>query len=121
MSTIDSAICDLERLITENHVEPKVEDVVKKVIADLSSRTVLILEWNGADVQKVAREKLSFLEDCKIEEIKENPLTEEQVIDVITHLDKYYDCNYGIDWGTINCALDNIVLPGPDLCRIKNS
>lgn len=132
MSTIDTVIGKLEELllivkegeeIPEEDLEQLdlgyVEMKVADILARLKDRTVLLLEWNEIDIQKAAREKLANMEDCEEDEIKENPLTREQVIDVIDLLDKYYDCNYGITWEAIQYQLDSISLPSSDICRIN--
>lgn len=121
MSTIDTVIGKLETLITENHVAPKVENAVKEVLSLLKDRTVLLLEWNELDIQKVAREKLANMENCEEYEIIEKPLLRNDVVAVIDLLDKYYDCNYGITWETINSTLDSIALPDSELCLVKNN
>lgn len=118
MSTIYSVVGKLEALITENHVAPKVEELVKEVLSSLTDKTKLFIEWNEIDVQAVAREKLSFMGDCTVDEIIDNPLSREDVKNVIEFLDDHMDCNYGITWETISCAIDNCVqLPASDCCR----
>ena len=111
MSTIYSAVDKLRALITENHVEPKVEEVVKEVISLLTDPTVLLLEWNEEDVQTVARSKLAQLFDVEEEDLVEKPLSKDNVEYVISRLDKYHDCNYGITWDSVDDALDDVVLP----------
>lgn len=108
MSTISTAIIKLEQLITENHVEPKVEETVKIVLSLLKDRTILFLEWNEIDIQVIARQRIAQMYDVKESEIKEKPLPRELVIDVIDLLDKYNDCNYGISWDTIRSTMDMI-------------
>jgi hypothetical protein len=119
MSTIDTVVDKLREL--EHVPEEKVDSLVQEIISLLTDRTILLLEWNEIDIQKVAREKLANMENCEEDEIKENPLTRAQVIDVIDLLDKYYDCNYGITWDTINSTLDEITLPDSELCRVNKN
>ena len=90
MSTIDTVIGKLENLITENHVEPKVENAVKEVLSLLKDRTVLLLEWNEADVQKVAREQIAFKNDYSMHEIIEKPLLRNQVANILIYLGNSY-------------------------------
>jgi len=120
MSTIDSAVNKLNDLLSElplrnSFIVKEIQDIIDL----LNDRTVLLLEWNEKDIQQVAREKLAEMENCEKEEIIENPLTRELVIDVIDLIDKYYDCNYGVTWETINSTLDSITLPDRELCRVK--
>jgi len=120
MSTIDSAVNKLNDLLSElplrnSFIVKEIQDIIDL----LNDRTVLLLEWNEKDIQQVAREKLAVMENCEKEEIIENPLTRELVIDVIDLIDKYYDCNYGVTWETINSTLDSITLPDRELCRVK--
>jgi hypothetical protein len=91
---------------------------LEEILSLLTDETVLLLEWNEIDIQKVAREKLANMENCEEEDIIEKPLSRAQVIEVLEHLDNYYDCNYGITWEKINSALDIITLPDSDSCRI---
>lgn len=119
MSTVHSAVDKLRALITENHVEPKVEEVVKKVISLLTDPTVLILEWNEIDVQTVAREIIAFDSDFSIADIIENPLPKDDVEWVIARLGKYYDCNYGITWDSIRDGLNEVSLPKAEDCLVE--
>ena len=64
-------------------------------------------------------EHMIALHDIEEDDIIENPLSREQVIDVIDLLDKYYDCSYGITWDTIDNTLDDIELPSLESCRVK--
>ena len=118
MSTIDTVIGKLETLITENHVEPKVENAVKEILSLLKDRTVLLIEWNGIDIQKAAREIIAFSSDFSIDDIIANPLPKDDVEWVIARLDKYYDCNYGITWDSIRDALNEVSLPKAENCLV---
>ena len=120
MSTISTAIIKLEQLITENHVEPKVEEVVKKVISLLTDPTVLLLEWNELDVQKMAGEIIAHLGNVAREDIIDNPLPRKDVEWVISRLEHYYDCNYGITWDSIRNILDEVDLPKAEDCLIES-
>ena len=103
MSTIDTAIIKLERLFELSN-----NSTIKEVLDLLKDRTVLLLEWNEIDIQQVARQRIAQMYDVEKDKIRENPLPRDLVIDVIDLLDKYYDCNYGITWDTINSTMDMI-------------
>ena len=115
MSTISTVIDKLRELehVPEEQMEMKIHDI----IVMLTDPTVLLIEWNELDVQQITREKLSFMEDCKVDEIIEEPLTKAQVAYVIDLLNSRYDCNYGITWDTIRCILDEVLLPDSESCR----
>jgi len=129
MSTIDTAVEKLKILVEElNEIdEEQYEEVcrdavvidIKKVISLLTDPTVLLIEWNEIDIQGVAREKLANMDNVKIEQIIENPLPKERVEVIIALLEHRYDCNLGVTWDTINCILDEVVLPDAASCRVK--
>jgi len=117
MSTIQTAVEKLQNLILNSPIANDYKKDLAEVISLLTRKDVLLLEWNSIDIQSVARDKIAAMDDCKVEDIIENPLTQEQVELVIDLLEDQYDCNYGITWETISCQLDSITLPGPELAR----
>ncbi|HAX18413.1 MAG TPA: hypothetical protein DCY00_07460 [Actinobacteria bacterium] len=120
MSTIDNTIEKLDNLLTKLQISDScLASELNEIKALLTDKTVLILEWNEEDIQKAAREKIANLHDIVVEKIIEKPLRREDVEWVISRLDKYYDCNYGITWETINSSLDDISLPDAESVIIK--
>lgn len=133
MSTINFVVDKIKKLqqrIDENMEESAIQqpgteaiskvsllESLSEIITLLKSETVLFLEWNEDDVQGVARQRIAHIEDVEECEIKENPLTKEQVADVLRILEKQYDCNYGITWEHLHMAMDYIDLPNIDTAR----
>ena len=101
MSAVKNAIGKLDEFINAmsectSLMEIALCTALKEIKDILEDKTVLILEWNEIDVQQVARERIAYIEDVDECDIKENPLTREQVITVLEVLEKQYDCNYDI-------------------------
>lgn len=131
MSTIRTVVEKLEEFIKElNEIEVDASDCtlvyadsiandLQQILKLLTDKTVLLLEWNERDIQRVARERIAHIEDVEDCEIVENPLPREDVEIVISVLEKQYDCNYGITWEHIACAMDYIQLPSLSECKIK--
>ncbi len=119
MSTINTVIDRLDLLLSNFAFDKNTSSELTEIRDMLTDPTVLLLEWNAIDVQTKAREKIAFLNDVEIEEVIENPLSREDVEWVISRLDKYYDCNYGITWDSISSALEDITLPDAENCLIK--
>lgn len=123
MSRIRTVTEKIDSMIDElDNIEPDETDsklvVAEAIIEDLkeikellTDKTVLFLEWNEEDVQAAARQQIAFLESVKEEEIKEYPLTKEQVVHVLEMVDRVYDCNYGVTWEDLIISLDCIDLP----------
>ena len=112
MSRIRTVIEKIDSMIAEMPIVDAIIEIWLKEIKELlTDKTVLFLEWGEADVQAVARQRIAYLEDVEKCEVKENPLTREQVERVLEVLEKQYDCNYGITWEHLAIAMDYIDLP----------
>lgn len=112
MSVIRAAIEKIDEMISKlPNTESLLETELKEIKDLLTDDTVLFLEWGEEDIQNVARQRIAYTEDVEECKIKENPLTREQVADVIGLLEKQYDCNYGITWDNIYSVMDYIDLP----------
>jgi hypothetical protein len=101
------------KLLLDSYVimEASVGEEIQNVIDLLEDPKMLLIEWGEADVQAVARQRIAYLEDVEECEVKENPLTREQVERVLEVLEKQYDSNYGITWEHLTMAMDYIDLP----------
>ena len=119
MSTIRRVLEKLEPLIFNSPIKHEYKKELAEIRGLLTDKTVLFLEWNEQDIQGVARKRIAHIEDVKECEIIENPLTKEDVETVISVLEKQYDCNYGITWEHIACAMDYIKLPSLSECKKK--
>lgn len=119
MSAIVEALDRIDRMLERTEVMeaffPNIAALyqydLKKLKDILTDKTVLLLEWNEQDIQRVARERIAHIEDVEDCEIVENPLPREDVETVISILEKQYDCNYGITWEHLAFAMDYIKLP----------
>ena len=118
MSAVKNAIEKLDETIGKLDETMKNLQKIKNILED---KTVLIIEWNEADVQQVAREMIASIKNVEEDTIIDNPLTKEQVIIVLEELEDHYDCNYGISWSNLRCAMDYIQLPSIDFCKKKDS
>lgn len=126
MSAVKNAIGKLDIMLDAmsectSQMEIALCCVLKEIKDILEDETVLIIEWSEPDVQQVARERIAHIEDVDECDIIENPLDREQVITVLEVLEKQYDCNYGITWEHLRCAMDYIDLPSLDSCRKKEA
>lgn len=71
-------------------------------------------------MQAIARDKLANMDNVDVEKIIENPLTKEQIIEVIKIVNDRYDAYQGITYETFMCALDEITLPCSEYVRKKS-
>ena len=113
---LDDVLTKVYTLIDTPFTTEEIKNELLKIKDMLTDGTVLIIEWSEADIQYIAREELAYMGDTTIEKIIEEPLTKEQVREVIALIKARYDCSEGITWETIRCALDHIVLPDSESC-----
>lgn len=127
MSAIREAVDKIDRMFEKTKameasfpsVAALYQHDLKELKDILTDKTVLFLEWNEQDIQRVARERIAHIEDVEDCEIVENPLPREDVEIVISILEKQYDCNYGITWEHLAFAMDYIKLPSLSECIKK--
>ena len=112
MSRIRTVIEKIDSMIAEMPIVDTIIEIQLKELKELlTDKTVLFLEWGEEDVQAIARQRIAYLEDIEECEVKENPLTREQVERVLEVLEGQYDCNNGITWEHLAMAMDYIDLP----------
>ena len=114
MSNIRTAIEKLDDIISslqENNSFHRAIFIerVKKVKELLSAKTVFFIEWNEIDFQCRAKGIIAQFKGVPVEDVKENPLSREQLISVVEILEQKYDANIGIGYEDLTWAIEAVV------------
>lgn len=108
-STVSWVARMLDKVLEEEKgLSPEGRERISGLIGELKNPKMFLIEWGEEDIQQTARKRIAWNLDVEKEQIIENPLSEEEVIEVIRLLEKTHDCNYGMTWDHIDCALDSI-------------
>lgn len=72
-----------------------------EMTAELRRRGHAVAVWGIEDVKTVIEDY--FLDDPRL---PDDPLTEEEMGDIIDHIDNTHDCNFGITWEHLKIGVD---------------